>query len=96
MRRKLTRATPHRVASGDYQLGQDTYTTAESEYTSVADLREMTTKKASLRKRQECLKLHLDMASAWGQMGKRGRMAELTMKVAFSLVMGDEQKQPIN
>ncbi len=42
-----------------------------ADFTHVTEMVYMTTKVASSRKRQECLELHLDAASAWGQMKER-------------------------
>ena len=67
------------------------YLSAAAEYTRAAELAE-TSDETLPRKRQECHKLHLDAASAWTQMGERGRSAESTMKAAFGLIMGTDTK----
>lgn len=79
----------HRIASGDVQMGQDAYATAATEYTRAAELAE-TSDETLARKKQEVHKMHLDAASAWIQMGEKGRGAESTMKAAFGLLMGDD------
>ena len=79
----------HRIASGDLQMGQDAYATAAAEYTRAAELAEISDETLP-RKRQECHKLHSDAATAWANMGEKGRAAESTVKAAFGLIMGDE------
>lgn len=68
---------------------------AAAEYTRAAELAE-TSNETLPRKRQECHKLHLDAASAWTQMGERGRAAESTMKAAFGLIMGTDCKKAVD
>lgn len=79
----------HRIASGDLQMGQDAYATAAAEYTRAAELAEISDE-ALPRKRQECHKLHSDAATAWANMGEKGRAAESTVKAAFGLIMGQD------
>ncbi|KAL7494042.1 hypothetical protein ACHAWT_002957 [Skeletonema menzelii] len=79
----------HRIASGDLQMGQDAYATAAAEYTRAAELAEIS-EETLARKRQECHKLHSDAATAWTNMGEKGRAAESTVKAAFGLIMGQE------
>jgi len=79
----------HRIASGDLQMGQDAYATAAAEYTRAAELAEISDETLA-RKRQECHKLHSDAATAWANMGEKGRAAESTVKAAFGLIMGQD------
>eukprot|EP00984_Skeletonema_dohrnii_P001579 scaffold493_cov131-Skeletonema_dohrnii-CCMP3373.AAC.3 len=79
----------HRIASGDLQMGQDAYATAAAEYTRAAELAEISDETLP-RKRQECHKLHSDAATAWANMGEKGRSAESTVKAAFGLIMGQD------
>jgi len=85
----------HRIASGDLQMGQDAYATAASEYTRAAELAEISDETLP-RKRQECHKLHSDAATAWANMGEKGRAAESTVKAAFGLIMGNELSAAID
>ena len=70
-------------------MGQDAYATAAAEYTRAAELAEGSEETIS-RKRQECHKLHSDAATAWANMGEKGRAAESTVKAAFGLIMGQD------
>ena len=55
-------------------MGQDAYATAAAEYTRAAELAEISDESLA-RKRQECHKLHSDAATAWANMGEKGRSA---------------------
>ena len=70
-------------------MGQDAYATAAAEYTRAAELAEIS-EETLARKRQECHKLHSDAATAWTNMGEKGRAAESTVKAAFGLIMGEQ------
>ena len=70
-------------------MGQDAYATAAAEYTRAAELAE-SSEETLARKRQECHKLHSDAATAWTNMGEKGRAAESSVKAAFGLIMGEQ------
>ena len=76
-------------------MGQDAYATAAAEYTRAAELAEISDETLP-RKRQECHKLHSDAATAWANMGEKGRAAESTVKAAFGLIMGNELSAAID
>lgn len=76
-------------------MGQDAYATAAAEYTRAAELAEISDETLQ-RKRQECHKLHSDAATAWANMGEKGRAAESTVKAAFGLIMGNELSAAID